>query len=114
MGIGLPLYTVWKALLWAGIMTGVAPIRARFAGLSLGGGLGLEVELVEEDVGVARGSGVLGFGCDWDEYPVWDGDREYPGGDWPKPGTWGQFSLRAATAGTQALCGRGGMLWTMD
>ena len=60
----MKVYTVWKALLWAGIMTGVAPMRARLAGLSLGGGLGLHVEAVDEEVvGVARGSGVLG-GCE--------------------------------------------------
>ena len=54
-------YTVWKALDWAGIMTGVAPMRVRFPGLSLGGGLGLELELeVDVEVGVERGSGVLG------------------------------------------------------
>lgn len=40
-------------------MTGVAPIRARFPGLSLGGGLALELEVVEE-VGGVRGSGDLG------------------------------------------------------
>lgn len=35
-------YTVWNALVWAGIITGVPPILARFPGLSFAGlGLGL-------------------------------------------------------------------------
>lgn len=76
-------------------------MRTRFPGLSFGGGLGLELE-VDEEVDVVRGSGVLGT--------VW----LYPGGDWEKPGGWWQFSLRAATAGTQARWGLGGMLCTMD
>lgn len=52
-------YTVWKALVWAGIITGVAPMRVRFPGLSLGEGLCLELEVV---MGVCeeRRSGVLG------------------------------------------------------
>lgn len=36
-----------------------------------------------------------------------------PGGDWGKLETW-QFSLRAATAGTQGRWPRGPMLCTMD
>lgn len=46
-------------MVWAGIITGVAPIRVRFPGLNLGGGLGLELE-VDVEVGVERSSGVLG------------------------------------------------------
>lgn len=53
------LYTVWKAFVWAGIMTGVAPMRVRFPGLSFGGELVLEL-VVEVEVGVERRSGVLG------------------------------------------------------
>lgn len=55
-----PFYTVWKAFVWAGIITGVAPMRVKFPGLSLGGELVLEL-VVDVEVGVERRSGVLGI-----------------------------------------------------
>lgn len=84
-------YTVWNALVCAGIITGVAPIRTRFPGLSFAG-LGL---------GLLLGSG--GLGTTW----------LYGGG------TEGKFSccplsLRAATTGSRGLGPRGTLLCTID
>lgn len=84
-------YTVWNALVCAGIITGVAPILVRFPGLSF----------AELGLGLLLGSG--GLGTTW----LYGGGTEGKFSGCP-------LSLRAATTGSRGLGPRGALLCTID